>query len=202
MSITPFWENTYSQLNALDTFGEPAEELAQFHDLLPAGASVLDLGCGEGRNALFLAGHGFQVTAVDISAAGIKKLHHFAHQNGLSIATDVQDMRHYAFEQSYDLIVAHGSLHLIEREDWTRLIPDIKAHTNVGGYNVIAVFTDTLPAPDDLKEFHVGLFGEGELFKFYDDWDVLFKRSYILEDEHPGGIKHRHPINQIVARKR
>jgi hypothetical protein len=47
----------------------------------------------------------------------------------------------------------------------------------------------------------VGLFREGELFEFYADWDVLLKRSYILEDEHPGNVSHRHPINQVVARK-
>ena len=111
-------------------------------------------------------------------------------------------MRGYTFERDYDLIVAHGSLHLIEREHWTRLIDKIKAHTRDGGYNVVAVFTDVIPPPVDLKDFHVGLFSEGELFEFYRDWEVLLRRSYILEDEHPGGIRHRHPINKVVARKR
>lgn len=201
MSSTPFWETTYSQLDAADTFGAPAEELAQLAWLLPLGASVLDLACGEGRNALYLAEQGFLVTAVDISVAGIKKVKHLAHQKSVPITAQVQDMRHYAFEHCYDLIIAHGSLHLIEREQWTPLIHTIKAHTNVGGFNVFVVFTDIIPAPDDLKRFHVGLFHEGELFRFYDDWDILVKRSYILEDEHAGGIKHRHPINQVIARK-
>ena len=202
MSSTPFWENAYSQLNAADTFGEPAKELAQFLNLLPLGGSALDLGCGEGRNALYLAEHGFKVTAVDISVAGIKKLNYLAHQSGLSITAEVQDMKNYTFHRSYDLIIAHGSLHLIEREHWAPLIHRIKAHTIVGGYNVLVVFTDTIPAPDDLKEFHLGLFREGELFELYNDWHILLRRSYVLEDEHPGNIKHRHPINQLVARKR
>ena len=202
MPSTPFWEDAYSQLNTADTFGAPAEELAQLVKLLPRGASVLDLGCGEGRNALYLAQHGFRVTAVDLSAAGIRKLQHHAQQRGLSVTAEVRDMKHYAFERSFYLIIAHGSLHLIEREHWTSLIHRIKAHTVVGGYNVIVVFTDLIPPPDDLKEFHVGLFREGELFELYEDWDILLRRSYILEDEHPGNIKHRHPINQVVARKR
>lgn len=77
----------------------------------------------------------------------------------------------------------------------------MKANTKAGGYNVVVAFTDAVPPPDDLKEFHVGLFREGELFDLCDDWQIVQKRSYILHDEHPGGIKHRHPINKIVAQK-
>ena len=110
-------------------------------------------------------------------------------------------MRDYTFKHGYDLIVAHGSLHLIEREHWTQMIHKIKAYTYAGGYNVVVVFTDIIPPPDDLKDFHVGLFSEGELFEFYHDWEVLLRRSYILEDEHPGGVRHQHPINKVVARK-
>jgi len=81
------------------------------------------------------------------------------------------------------------------------LIHRIKAQTCDGGYNVVVVFTDIIAPPEDLKDFHLGLFFEGELFEFYDDWDVLLRKSYIVEDEHPGNIRHRHPINKIVARK-
>ncbi len=201
MSNVPFWETTYAQLGGASTFGKPAEELVQLVDLLPPSASVLDLGCGEGRNALYLAEQGFKVTAIDISVAGIKKLRHLARQRRLSITAEVHDIRDYTFKHSFDLIIAHGSLHLIEREHWAPLIDRIKARTAADGYNVIVVFTDIIPPPEDLKDFHVGLFREGELFKLYDDWDVILKKSYVLEDEHPGDIRHRHPINKVVARK-
>lgn len=197
----PFWEESFSQLDAVDTFGEPAEELISLVGLLPGGANVLDIGCGEGRNALYLAEQGFNVTAIDISAAGIQKLKHFADRKNLQIPAEVQDMKDYVFTNKYDLIIAHGSLHLVEREFWTTLIEEMKANTKAGGYNVVVVFTDILPPPDDLRDFHVGLFREGELFDFYNDWRIVQKLSYILHDEHPGGIKHRHPINKIVAQK-
>ncbi|MCP4538768.1 MAG: methyltransferase domain-containing protein [Chloroflexi bacterium] len=161
----------------------------------------MDLGCGEGRNALFLAENGLDVTAVDISARGIEKLNHLAHAQGLAMQTRVQDMRDYVFEEQFDLIISHGCLHFIERTDWESLLEQFKAHTKPGRYNVVAVFSDTIKPPDDLKAFCVGLFCEGELFKHYGDWITHVEKSYVLEDQHPGGAEHRHPINKVVAQK-
>jgi tellurite methyltransferase len=200
MSSEPFWEEIYQDLEA-STFGKPS---AEFHDLvqwLPSGAKVLDLGCGEGRNALFLAENGLDVTAIDISARGIDKLNHLAQAQGLAIRTQVQDMRNCVFEEQFDLIISHGCLHFVERTDWVSLLAQFKEHTKLGGYNVVAVFTDTIDPPDDLKEFCVGLFREGELFEHYGDWITRLEKSYVLEDQHPGGAEHRHPINKIVAQK-
>jgi tellurite methyltransferase len=199
----PFWEESYKQEGPIDAFagGEPSTEFYELAKKMPAGAKVLDLGCGDGRNAIFLAENGFKITAIDISEMGIEKLQKYAISKGLTITTEVQDMRDYVFNETFDLIIAHGSLHLIEREYWARLIEEIKSHTNQNGYNVIAVFTNTLPSPDDLKDFTVGLFHEGELFTFYEDWKIVIQQSYILKDRHPGNITHQHPINKIVAQK-
>ena len=168
---------------------------------LPHGAKVLDLGCGEGRNALFLAQNGLDVTAVDISETGIDKLRRLADQKGLLVATEVQDMREYTFRDTYDLIVAHGCLHLIECGCWMSLLDRIKTHTNPKGYNVIAVFTDKIPPPDDIEEFTVGLFHEKELFQFYEGWRIILRESYEFDDEHPGSLKHRHAADKLVTQK-
>jgi tellurite methyltransferase len=76
MPNTPFWETTYQDF-AVSSFGKPSQEFYDLIHRLPPHAKVLDLGCGEGRNALFLAEHGCEVTAVDISVSGIQKLHHW-----------------------------------------------------------------------------------------------------------------------------
>lgn len=196
----PFWEDTYSDLNA-STFGGPSQEIRDIASQLPTGSRVLDLGSGEGRNALFLAERGFAVTAVDISEAGIRKLQVSAQGRNLDIHTEVADMRHFEFPNSFDLIISHGCLHLIERESWQRLIPLFKENTNPGGINVVVVFTDQLPPPDDLKDLCVGLFHEGEIFSIYADWEIELEQSYVFDDEHPGGIQHTHPVNKVVAKK-
>jgi tellurite methyltransferase len=198
----PFWERTYADLST-PTFcgGAPSQEIRDVVSELPSGARVLDLGCGEGRNALFLAEQGFDVTAVDISSAGIRKLEALAKGRDVKIRAEVADMRNYQFKDSFDLIISHGCLHLIERECWQQIISRFMAHTNAEGVNVVVVFTDTIPPPDDLKEFCLGLFREGEVFSLYEGWETMLERSYTFEDEHPGGLRHTHPVNKLVTRK-
>jgi len=196
----PFWEKAYADLHT-PTFGGPSQEVRDIALEFRPGAKVLDLGCGEGRNALFLAECGFDVTAVDISESGIRKLSALAQERNLDIHSEVVDMRDYQFPHSFDLITSHGCLHLVERASWQRLISLFKAHTKPGGINIIVVFTDVIPPPGDLEDFCLGLFHEGELVSMYADWDIILQRSYTFEDEHPGSPRHTHPVNKLVARK-
>ncbi len=197
----PFWESNYKKNDTASTFGQASQEIVDLSKKLTAGSRILDIGCGDGRHSLFLAKKGFEVTAIDISTAGIKKLSQLAERSGVSINAQVVDMRQFKFTSSYDLIIAHGCLHLIPRNDWSELLVRIKEHTGNLGYNIIVVFTNKLPPPEDLRPFHVGLFNEGELYDFYRDWEIIESQSYILEDEHPGGIRHQHPINKVVVHK-
>ncbi len=197
----PFWESNYKASDTANTFGQVSPEVVDLSKKLTAGSRILDIGCGDGRHALFLAKKGFEVTAIDISTAGINKLSQLAKRSGVLINTEVVDMRQFEFTNSYDAIIAHGCLHLIPRTDWSELLVRIKGHTSNPGFNIIVVFTNKLPPPEDLRPFHIGLFNEEELYDFYQDWNIIESRSYILEDEHPGGICHRHPINKLVAQK-
>jgi len=201
MAHQPFWESHYRNPHAPSPFGPPSEELARLVEFLPRSASILDLGCGDGRHSLFFSRHGCKVTAIDISTAAINKLSLCAARENLNIRAHVADLRGYEIHGTFDLIIAHGCLHLVERSEWARLIAEARAHTQEHGYNVIVVFTDSLPPPEDLRPWMKGLFTEGELFGLYSDWRVLTALSYILEDVHPGGIRHRHPINKIVAQR-
>lgn len=194
----PFWEDTYSDDQAR-TFGEPSREIMCLASRLPRGSRVLDMGCGEGRNALFLARSGFEVDAFDISENGVHKLAAAAAELGVVVNAWVGDVRSFEFARDYDLVVSHGVLHLLAREEWTTVIQRMQAGTKETGVNVVAVFTDTLPTPEDLRPHVRGLFREGELAEIYAGWHIESFESYIKEDEHPHGIRHRHPINKIVA---
>jgi 2-polyprenyl-3-methyl-5-hydroxy-6-metoxy-1,4-benzoquinol methylase len=65
---------------------EPNAFLAErARDVLPEGAKIVSFGEGEGRNAVWLARQGFDVTAVEQSRAGIEKMHALAKEHGVEV---------------------------------------------------------------------------------------------------------------------
>ena len=203
----PFWEAEYRAGSR--PFGPPSIEILELLDRLPRGGRVLDLGCGDGRNAIPLARAGHRVTAVDRSRWALEALRRAAMREG-SVAEDDQPLGIEMVEaelsvlcplDDYDLVVAHGVLHLLEPAERDGVIERMKRHTRPGGWNVIAAFTDRIPPPPDLAPHCRGLLQEGELTLHYGDWEIESFRSYTLEDRHPGGIGHTHALNKLIARR-
>jgi SAM-dependent methyltransferase len=90
------WDERYSQPGfAYGT--EPNDFLASVADRIPAGP-VLTLGEGEGRNAVFLAGLGHEVVAVDQSEVGLAKTRQQANERGVPVQTVEADLRDYPIE--------------------------------------------------------------------------------------------------------
>jgi tellurite methyltransferase len=197
--ILPLWETTYADLDA-KSFGNASQEILDLIPLLPLGAKILDLGCGDGRNAIPLAQAGFTVTAIDISEAGIRKLNTMSAREELTIHCSVANMTRFEYPEEYDLIISHGCLHFVERRQWEEMIGQFKIHTAPLGFNVITVFTDAIPVSPDLAPLCVGLFREEELFERYSGWETILKKNYIFQDEHAEGIRHTHAVNKLVVR--
>jgi tellurite methyltransferase len=197
----PFWEKTY-QDDAVSTFSKgPTADVAEFWTIFPAGASILDVGCGEGRNAIFLAENGFDVDAFDISESGVEKAKRIAASRNVRVNFWQQDLIQYNFEKNYDIILSHGVLHLVTKTEWGRFIAEAKIHTNSDGLNIIGIFTNRLPATADNAPFTKGLFDVGELPALYTNWELVHHLEGTFEDEHPGSIHHEHAYERIIARK-
>lgn len=76
--------------------GEPFPEITRFFaESIPTASRVLDLGCGQGRDALFVARSGHTVVAVDLSPSGIAQLNAEATLAGLPIKGVVADLVTY-----------------------------------------------------------------------------------------------------------
>lgn len=85
-----FWDDRYSE----DGFAygtQPNDFLAAEAHRIPPGR-ILCLAEGEGRNAVYLAKLGYDVTAIDQSAIGLEKAQHLAQQLGVKINTIVSDL--------------------------------------------------------------------------------------------------------------
>lgn len=99
----------------------PADEALIKHLNKLNKGSVIDLACGDGRNALFLLENGFEVTGLDYSEQALKRLRKFADNAGYKLRTMKRDLRDIdAFDglKRYDnILINHYKLHndLIEK---------------------------------------------------------------------------------------
>jgi SAM-dependent methyltransferase len=103
---TPSWDERYGTSDFF--YGrEPNDFLRAQAPELPKGGRVLCLAEGEGRNAVFLAQLGFQVTAVDASSVGLEKARRLATERGVSIDTVLIDLRDFEpGDESFDAVVS------------------------------------------------------------------------------------------------
>jgi len=121
------------------------KQIQEYADLFPprrraGGPRALDLACGAGRNAVYLAGQGWDVTACDISLEGLRKAQELARQRGVRLKLFCQDLKTVALPAGYfDLIIC---FFFLQRE----LFPQIKAALRPHGLLVYKTYTaDQLP---------------------------------------------------------
>ncbi|WP_067464212.1 SAM-dependent methyltransferase [Nocardia amamiensis] len=102
-----FWDGVYAaRTPAIDP--QPNYRLAETVSSLSPGVA-LDLGCGDGGDALWLARRGWHVTAIDISAVAVARLADLARTHGLAdrVVAERHDLRESFPQDRFDLISAH-----------------------------------------------------------------------------------------------
>lgn len=115
-----------------DALGEPSANFVRFFQKLNrTGLRVLDIGCGQGRDAIFIAELGHHVTGVDISANGIRDLNTAAKRRGLDISGITSDLRSYEPTNTFDILLIDRTLHMLPKPDreqsLARLLPCIRS---------------------------------------------------------------------------
>lgn len=161
--------NNYDKQYQTETtlFGEPYPEFIDFvQKNALQGGRALDIGCGQGRDALMLARHGYHVTGVDASRVGIEQMLAQAKAEKLSVNGVVADFYAHDPAETYDAIVLDSILHF-EKADKAKeinLLDKLSACLNVNGYLFVFVHKSAKKE----KELHnwlqtkIGLFSMAE----------------------------------------
>lgn len=181
----------------------PSQICYRILQLLPPDRPLrlLDIGCGEGRNAVFFARNGYRVTAFDTSLTGVKKTTQLASEAGVRVDVFACDIDSYRLTKPFDILFSTGVLQYVPEERRQDLFENYKCHTSCGGMNVFSVFVKKpfIPrAPDAEETSHAWL--SGELLTYYHDWMIEFFTEEIF-DCTSGGRPHRHAVNRMIARK-
>jgi SAM-dependent methyltransferase len=182
----------------------PDRVLSRLIDLLPLpGATVLDAGCGEGRNAVALAERGARVHAVEISAEAIgnRPPHWRDHAGVRWEQADITTMS--LPEGGYDGVLLCSVLHwLVDAEQVMAVLRASRNAVRAGGLHTIVVFNDRLPYPDTGAARPPALLPHDWYTAAYRGWDLLLQSDSTSTHIHPGESEpHSHGITRIIARR-
>ncbi len=153
---------------------EPDVRLAKLVDEYPAPARtrVLDLGCAGGRNAVLLAGKGFDVEALDASPAMVAKTRERlaailgAAEAQRRVRVGRMDDLSAAADATFDLVVALGLYHCAEsRAEWERALSESARVLKPGGRLLVSVFT---PETDLTGHGIRAVAGEPDVYEGFD----------------------------------
>ena len=160
------WDKKFSSEQYI--FGkDPADSLTKYVELLPEKRlKVLDLAMSEGRNTVFMAKKGHDVTGIDISSVAIKKANALAKENDVSFKAILSDLMKYEFkENEFDVVLCY---YFLER----KLIKKIKKWVKPGGYIIFENFTVNDPIESRKNKDY--LLQENELISLFRNERIIY----------------------------
>ena len=182
---------------------EPAGFCGELMKLCPPaeGKNVLDIGCGEGKDAVYMAAKGYEVTAFDLTENGIRKTKRLAEEKGVEIKAYVDDINTFETDEKFDIIYSSGTVQYLFDENKAAFFEKIGRITKKNGIVFFNVFVEKpfldLPPDCDMEE---KMWKPGELFSYFPDWKFHRIDETIFEDN-SNGIPHYHCMDTIICEK-
>jgi tellurite methyltransferase len=179
------WENMY-RIGERGSEEHPTALLVETAQERSPG-TALDLACGTGRNALYLAEIGWQVIAIDGSASAVDEVKKRAASRELNVIAEVADLTSPTLslpEDAFDLVVI---AYYLQRD----LYPIAKTAVRPGGLLLAIAHTaepGETPSPKRVNS--------GELRSLFDEWEILYEYEGPSRDP-----AHRRPVSELVARR-
>lgn len=193
-------ENRYST--------DPAAHTPYNAAVLAAAASrvpgrALDLGAGEGADAIRLARLGYEVDAVEVSAVACEKTERFARSEGVTITIRNEPVETARLPAGrYDIVLMNGSLHYVR--DKISVLRRAEAASVPDAVHAVALFSTATPVPAEHSVVPVFPDDEGgTVERFYEGWRMLYQvhERGRREHSHPGFGPHVHSHIKLVRER-
>lgn len=162
---------------------------------------AVDIGAGEGRDAVFFAERGLDLLAVDAAPNGLEKANRLAEEKGVNLSTEQADINSLSLTRKFDLVYSTGALQYLLPANRTKRLRYFQEHTTPGGIHALFVFVDhvDLPIAPDWGDDEC-LYAPGELSGYYGGWKRLHSRRFVFDDD-SGGTVHQHAAEEYVFKK-
>ena len=194
------WAREYARTPDSFIWGTGPSSLARdVSERLAGRARVLDLGCGEGRDSIFLAERGHDVVGLELSLDGLRKAARLAADRGVRVPWVCAAMPDLPVRGPFDLVFSCGSIHYVARTDRDRLFNRIRGLTRRGGYHAHVVFTQRVIYRE--KDEVVHYFAPRELREAYRGWTIVRHEEGLIRCAQDG-VPHAHSVETVLARRR
>jgi SAM-dependent methyltransferase len=163
---------------------------------------ALDIGAGEGTDAIRLALLGYEVDAVEGSEVGAEKTTRFAREMGVRLNVIHADANLYMPRGPYDVVVCNGLLHYIA--DKPTLVQRLQDATAPDGLNAVSLWSDYSPVPSPHQVVDTYCDAEdGTVRAQYKRWDEVgsWVEHNKLDTGHPSPVAHSHSFIKFITRK-
>ena len=143
--IMDFFEEAYHGTPPWD-IGRSQREFVRLEEGGEIIGDVLDVGCGKGDNALFLAGRGHEVWGVDSAPAAIEIARRKAEERGLSATFLVKDtLSLHEIERTFDTVIDSGFFHTLSDPERPCFVRNLSEVLKPGGTYFMLAFSDCEP---------------------------------------------------------
>lgn len=100
-----------------NALGEASAEFLSLLEGLPRHLTILDMGCGQGRDAIPLSQQGFEIWAVDPSPSAIAALNDYAQSHKLPIHAQIGTLMDFQTQEKFDIVLLDRVLHMLGNEE-------------------------------------------------------------------------------------
>jgi 2-polyprenyl-3-methyl-5-hydroxy-6-metoxy-1,4-benzoquinol methylase len=158
--------------------GRPQKEIVQLEQAGEIVGSVLDVGCGTGENALYLAAQKHEVWGIDFTPAAIKKAEQKAAQRNITATFLVLNVLElHTLGRTFDTVIDSGLFHALSDEDRRVFVNDLKSVIRVGGTYYMLCFSELEPGDYGPRRVTQAEIRDS----FLDGWHINYIRPATME---------------------